>query len=57
MYFSRSRSCTPADTPNEIANFMYFDQAALIASAMMRCSTLSTGFVNKRITKNDTAEP
>jgi len=33
---------------------MYFDQAALISSAMMRCSTLSTGFVNKRITKNDT---
>src|SRR6266851_445663 len=52
MYFSRSRSCTPADTPTtRIANFMYFDQAALISSAMMRCSTLSTGFVMRLFTK------
>src|SRR6266581_2717043 len=55
MYFSRSRSCTPADTPTtRIANFIYFDQAALISSAMLRRSTLSIGFLNKCITAKDT---
>jgi hypothetical protein len=34
---------------------MYFDQAVLISSAMMRRSTLSMGFVNSHITAKDTA--
>ncbi len=55
MYFSRSRSCTPEETPTtRMANFMYFDQAALISSAMMRRNTLSIGLVNNHITANDT---
>src|SRR5690242_2724474 len=33
---------------------MYFDQAALISSAMMRCNTLSMGFVNNHITAKAT---
>src|SRR5579859_493826 len=52
-----SISCTgtPLETPTtRIANFMYFDQAALISSVMIRRKTLSIGFVNSHITANDT---
>src|SRR5689334_22523220 len=54
-YLSRSWTGTPLETPTtRIANFMYFDQAALISSAMMRCNTLSMGFVKSHIPANDT---